>query len=59
LVQLRCLNFMACTLEERVAGTFLKLSENFAITDGQGVRLTVPGDHQDVAELVGATTPRG
>lgn len=58
LVQLRCSNFMACTLEERVALILLELSENFGAPDEQGVRLTVPVTHQDLAELVGASRPR-
>lgn len=58
LVQLRCANFMACTLEERLALILLELSENFGVRDCQGVRLTVPARHQDLAELVGATRPR-
>src|SRR5690242_18875570 len=58
LVQLRCSNFMACTLEERVALILLELSENFGVRDGRGVRLTVPTRHQDLAELVGASRPR-
>ena len=58
LVQLRCSNFMGCTLEERVALILLELSENFGVRDRQGVRLTVPARHQDLAELVGASRPR-
>jgi CRP-like cAMP-binding protein len=58
LVQLRCANFMACTLEERVALILLELSENFGVSHGQSVRLTVPARHQDLAELVGASRPR-
>ena len=58
LVQLRCSNFMGCTLEERVALILLELSENFGMRDRQGVRLTVPARHQDLAELVGASRPR-
>ena len=58
LVQLRCSNFMACSLEERVALILLELSENFGVRDRRGVRLTVPTRHQDVAELVGASRPR-
>jgi CRP-like cAMP-binding protein len=58
LVQLRCSNFMACTLEERVALILLELSENFGTLDAQGMRLTVPATHQDLAELVGASRPR-
>jgi CRP/FNR family transcriptional regulator, cyclic AMP receptor protein len=58
LVQLRCSNFMACTLEERVALILLELSENFGTRDRQGVRLTVPARHEDLAELVGASRPR-
>jgi len=58
LVQLRCSNFMGCTLEERVALILLELSESFGIRDRQGMRLTVPTRHQDLAELVGASRPR-
>ena len=58
LVQLRCSNFMGCTLEERVALILLELSENFGVRDRQGVRLTVPARHKDLAELVGASRPR-
>jgi DNA-binding MarR family transcriptional regulator len=58
LVQLRCSNFMACTLEERVALVLLELSENFGTRDQQGVRLTVPARQKDLAELVGASRPR-
>ena len=58
LVQLRCSNFMGCTLEERIALVLLELSETFGIRDRQGVRLTVAARHQDVAELVGASRPR-
>ena len=58
LVQLRCSNFMGCTLEERVALILLELSENFGVRAGTGMRLTVPTRHQDLAELVGASRPR-
>jgi CRP/FNR family transcriptional regulator, cyclic AMP receptor protein len=58
LVQLRCSNFMACTLEERVALILLELCENFGVRDRRGVRLTVPARHKDLAELVGASRPR-
>jgi CRP-like cAMP-binding protein len=58
LVQLRCSNFMGCSLEERVALILLELSENFGVRDRQGVRLTVPATHKDLAELVGASRPR-
>ncbi|HEX5433140.1 MAG TPA: helix-turn-helix domain-containing protein [Candidatus Angelobacter sp.] len=58
LVQLRCANFMSCTLEERVALILLELSENFGVQDKQGMRLTVPARHKDLAELVGASRPR-
>ena len=58
LVQLRCANFMGCTLEERVALILLELSENFGVQDRHGVRLTVRASHKDLAELVGATRPR-
>ncbi len=58
LVQLRCANFMSCTLEERLALILLELSENFGVPDGKAVRLTFPARHRDLAELVGATRPR-
>jgi CRP/FNR family cyclic AMP-dependent transcriptional regulator len=58
LVQLRCSNFMSCTLEERVALILLELSENFGTREGQWMRLSVPASHQDLAELVGASRPR-
>jgi CRP-like cAMP-binding protein len=58
LVQLRCSNFMSCTLEERVALILLELSENFGVNDGKGTRLTVTARHKDLAELVGASRPR-
>jgi CRP-like cAMP-binding protein len=58
LVQLRCANFMSCTLEERVALILLELSENFGVRDGAGMRLRVPATHKDLAELVGASRPR-
>jgi len=58
LVQLRCANFMSCTLEERLALILLELSENFGIPDPKGVRLTLPARHRDIAELVGASRPR-
>jgi len=60
LVQLRCANFMSCTLEERLALILLELSENFGVPDGngKGVRLTLPARHRDFAELAGASRPR-
>jgi CRP/FNR family transcriptional regulator len=58
LVQLRCANFMGCTLEERLALILLELAENFGIPDPKGVRLTLPARHRDIAELVGASRPR-
>ena len=58
LVQLRCANFMSCTLEERLALILLELGENFGATDPKGIRLTLPARHRDLAELVGASRPR-
>ena len=58
LVQLRCANFMSCSLEERLALILLELSENFGVPDPKGVRLTLPTRHRDIAELVGASRPR-
>src|ERR1700693_1982400 len=58
LVQLRCANFMSCTLEERLALILLELCENFGAADPKGVRLTFSARHRDLAELVGASRPR-
>ena len=58
LVQLRCANFMSCTLEERLALILLELAENFGLPDPKGIRLTLPARHRDLAELVGASRPR-
>src|SRR5271163_576067 len=58
LVQLRCANFMSCSLEERLALILLELSENFGLPDPKGIRLTLPTRHRDIAELVGASRPR-
>jgi CRP-like cAMP-binding protein len=58
LVQLRCSNFMGCTLAERLALVLLELAENFAVTEPRGLRLTVPARHQDLAELAAASRPR-
>src|SRR5713226_9287886 len=58
LVQLRCANFMSCTLEERLALILLELSEHFGIRNGKGIRLTVNARHRDLADLVGASRPR-
>jgi CRP-like cAMP-binding protein len=58
LVQLRCANFMGCTLEERVALILLELSENFGVKDKRGTRLTITPRHQDLADLVSASRPR-
>jgi CRP/FNR family transcriptional regulator, cyclic AMP receptor protein len=58
LVQLRCANFMSCTLEERLALILLELGENFGIKDKRGIRLTIPARHKDLADLVGASRPR-
>src|SRR5260370_34392736 len=58
LVQLRCANFMSCTLEERLALILLELSEHFGVRNGKGIRLTVHARHRDIADLVGASRPR-
>jgi CRP/FNR family transcriptional regulator, cyclic AMP receptor protein len=58
LVQLRCSNFMSCTLKERLALILLELSEHFGVRNGKGIRLTVHARHRDLAELVGASRPR-
>ena len=57
-LQLRCANFMSCSLGGRLALILLELSENFGVADPKGVRLTVPARHRDIAELVGASRPR-
>jgi CRP-like cAMP-binding protein len=58
LVQLRCANFMNCTLEERLALILLELSENFGVPYGKAIRLTIPARHRDLADLIGASRPR-
>jgi CRP-like cAMP-binding protein len=58
LVQLRCANFMSCSIEERVALTLLELAEDFGVHHRQGVRLTVPVRHRDIAELASSSRPR-
>src|ERR1700688_3148737 len=58
LVQLRCANFMSCTLEERLALILLELCENFGVKNKRGTQLTVPARHKDLADLVGASRPR-
>jgi hypothetical protein len=58
LVQLRCANFMSCTLEERLALILLELSEDFGVEDKRGTRLTMSMRHKDLADLVGASRPR-
>jgi len=58
LVQLRCSNFMSCTLEERLALILLELSDHFGVQSEEGTRLGVHTRHRDLAELVGASRPR-
>ena len=58
LVQLRCANFMSCTLEERLALILLELSDHFGVRNGKGIRLTIHPRQRDLAELVGASRPR-
>ena len=58
LVQLRCSNFMSCTLEERLALVLLELSDHFGTRNGKGISLTVHARHREIAELVGASRPR-
>jgi CRP-like cAMP-binding protein len=57
-VQLRCSNFMSCTLEERVALVLLELSYDFGMPDALGTRLTVKARQKDLAELLGASRSR-
>jgi CRP-like cAMP-binding protein len=58
LVQLRCANFMSCTLEERIALILLELSDNFGVNEKRGKRITITTRHKDLADLVGASRPR-
>src|SRR5258708_19889335 len=58
LVQLRCANFMSCTLEERLALILLELSENFGIPDPKGIPLTLPARHPHLAQLLRPSPPR-
>jgi Crp-like helix-turn-helix domain len=57
LVQMRCANFMTCTLAERLALALLELGQDFGVDYRQGLRLTVSARHQSLAELVGASRP--
>jgi hypothetical protein len=57
-VQLRCANFMGCTLAERLALLLLELSEQFGVRHALGMRLTVKARHKDLAELLAASRPR-
>jgi CRP-like cAMP-binding protein len=58
-VHLRCANLIGCTIEERLALTFLDLTENFGVRDQHGgVLLDVPLRQGDLAEMVGASRPR-
>jgi CRP-like cAMP-binding protein len=58
LVQLRCSNFMSCSVEERVALILLELTDDFGVPHRQGMPLIVPARHRDIAELAGASRPR-
>jgi CRP-like cAMP-binding protein len=58
LVQLRCSNFMSCSLAERLALILLELSDNFGVRDTGGVRLTIPARHKALADLAAASRPR-
>jgi CRP/FNR family transcriptional regulator len=58
LAQLRCSNFMSCTLAERLALTLLELAEHFGVSDPRGLRLAAATTHKDLADLVGASRPR-
>jgi CRP-like cAMP-binding protein len=58
LVQLRCSNFMSCTLAERLALILLELSDDFGVRDALGARLTITARHKTLAELLGASRPR-
>ena len=58
LAQLRCSNFMSCTLAERLALTLLELAEDFGVSDPHGLRLAAATRHKDLADLVGASRPQ-
>src|SRR5260370_21340021 len=57
-VQMRCANFMTCTLAERLALALLELGQDFGIDYRRGLLLTMSARHQSLAELVGASRPR-
>jgi CRP-like cAMP-binding protein len=57
-VQMRCANFMTCTLAERLALALLELGQDFGVDSVQGLRLTVSTRQKNLAELVGASRPR-
>jgi hypothetical protein len=54
LVQLRCSNFMTCSLQERLALALLELSEDFGIADNDGLRLNLLTRHSDLAGFGGS-----
>jgi len=56
-VQLRCLNFMSCTLAERLALILLELSDDFGVPHAMGVRLTIEARQKDLAQLLSASRP--
>ena len=58
LVELRCSNFMSCTLAERLALILLELGDDFGVRHALGMRLTVRVRHKDLAEMLGASRPR-
>jgi len=58
LVQLRCSNFLGCSLKERLALALIELSEDFGIRQRDGLRLKLLARHSDLADLVGASRPR-
>jgi hypothetical protein len=50
-VQLRCSNFMGCTLAERLALLLLELSEQFGVRHALGMRLSVKARQKDLGNL--------
>jgi CRP-like cAMP-binding protein len=58
-VHLRCSNLLGCTIKERLALTFLDLTENFGVRDQHGrVLLDLLLRQGDLAGVVGASRPR-
>jgi CRP-like cAMP-binding protein len=57
-LMMRGSSFLGLGLRERLGMTLLELCSDFGIEESRGTLLRVPFNHQDFADLVGATRPR-